>query len=63
MPKNHQEAIEMALSLATSCLTCYCDPQGTTTSYLPSGDNGHYASEVIDNITYLRLANFETHHE
>lgn len=49
----------MALSLAVSCLTCYTDPQGSPSSYLPSDDNGKYASDIIDNITYLRLANFE----
>jgi len=61
MPKTHNEAVEMALSLATSCLTLYADPEppGTGNSYLPKDDKGKYASDVIDNITYLRLANFE----
>lgn len=52
LPKNHAEAIEIALSLAVSCLTCYFDPQG-------EDDKGKYAGEVIDNVTYLRLAHFE----
>ncbi len=52
LPKNHAEATEIALSLAVSCLTCYFDAQG-------NDDKGKYAGEVIDNITYLRLANFE----
>ena len=59
MPKNHRDAVEMALSLATSCLSCYCNPQGTQSSYLPPDDNGKYARDVIENITYMRLANFE----
>lgn len=61
MPKSHQDAVETALSLATSCLTLYADPEppGTGNSYLPKDDNGQYARDVIDNITYLRLARFE----
>ena len=62
MPKNHQQAVVMALSLATSCLTLYADPEppGTGNSYLPKDGGGKYARDVIDNITYLRLARFET---
>lgn len=57
-PASNLDALNTALSIATSCLSCYTCPQGTGNSYLEADDNGKYASEVIDNITYLRLANF-----
>ena len=56
-PTDNLSALNTALSMATSCLTSCATPNEESGS--TSEQNRKYANEVIDNITYLRLANFE----
>lgn len=55
-PAHNLDALNTALSLATSCLTTCStleEYSGSSKSH-----NRQYAKEVVENITYLRLANF-----
>lgn len=61
LPETYVKRLELAMSMATSCLTLYADPEpaGTGNSYLPKDDHGQYAREMLDEVTYLQLAPLE----
>ena len=58
LPDTYLARLELAMSMAVSCLTLYADPEpaGTGNSYLRKDDHGQYAREIIDEVTYLQLA-------
>lgn len=61
LPDTYVKRLELAISMATSCLTLYADPEppGTGNSYLSKDDHGQYAREMLDEVTYLQLAPLE----